>query len=111
MLDISLRYAHTYGAEKNSGQGQRKLALADSTVTIPDMGKKKKKKPEKGTPQGRTPGYTVFARVPPELGAALEACIKALKPKPTITSAVQDALEEWLKARGFWPPAETKEGE
>ena len=84
--------------------------MANETVRIPRMAKKKPGKA--GESQGRSPSYTLFTRIPPELGAALEAYVKSLKPRPSITAAVETFLEECLTARGFWPPSEVaQEGE
>lgn len=65
------------------------------------------KKPLKGDHKpNRSPAYTVFARIPPELGAALDAFVNSLRPKPTATSVLQVCIEEFLKQKGFWPPKE-----
>lgn len=76
--------------------------MAELGVTMPDMAKKKPSK--QGDGKGRSPAYVVFARVPPELGAAFEAYLESLRPKPSATAAIVLSLEEFLAQRGFWPP-------
>jgi hypothetical protein len=62
------------------------------------------KKPRAGgKPKGRTKSYTVFLRIETQLGEAFEDYLKSLRPSPTMTSAFEVALEEFLQARGFWP--------
>jgi hypothetical protein len=79
------------------------LATANCGSTIPDMAKKKTNKP--GRPSsGRTPTTTIFARVPPDLGKAIDDYLDSLRPAPTLTAIVRVALEEFLQAKGFWPP-------
>jgi hypothetical protein len=69
--------------------------------TIAHMAKKKSK--SGGEKPNRSPSYTVFARIPPELGEAFEAYISSLRPKPTATAVLQVCIEEFLKEKGFWP--------
>lgn len=77
------------------------MATADVTIT----GVSKKKKPsDSGQPPSRSPAYTLFARVRPELGRAWEAYLSSLRPKPTAVSAVELMMEEFLQQQGFWPP-------
>ncbi len=78
------------------------MAQLGSTIEV----MAKKKPPSAGNSgQGRSPAYTVYARVPPDLGAAFEAYLNSLKPKPKATAAVILALEMLLTSEGFWPPA------
>lgn len=49
-------------------------------------------------------GAPVFAYVPQELRDALDDYLNKTKPKPSLTAAIETALEEFLQARGFWPP-------
>jgi hypothetical protein len=63
-----------------------------------------------GRPPGRVPSVTIFARVPPALGEALEAYVEATRPKTTNTAVVELALERYLSEVGFWPPG-TEGGE
>jgi hypothetical protein len=74
--------------------------MAAGTVTIAGMAKKK----PAGDKPNRTPNYTVFARISPELGEAFDAYVNSLRPKPTATSVLQVCIEEFLKEKGFWPP-------
>ena len=60
-------------------------------------------KKDKGSqPQGRSPHYTVYGRLPPKLGKALEEYIAQTRPRPTTTSVLILAIEELLAAKGFW---------
>lgn len=80
--------------------------MVSATVTILDMGNKRQKRTKKGDGEkGRSPSYALFTRIPPELGAAFEAYVNSLRPRPTATSVVQTFIEDGLKAAGFWPPA------
>lgn len=83
--------------------------MASSGSTILDMPTKRNKSSggggKRGRPAtGRAPTETVFARVKPELAAALNAYIKSLRPEPKITAVVVAALEDFLASKGFWPP-------
>lgn len=42
------------------------------------------------------------------LMAALESFIHQSRPHPTKTSVIEAALEDFLAARGLWPPPEKK---
>lgn len=66
--------------------------------------KRKKTGGKKRPPQGRSPSVTVFARVSPELGSALDAYIEGTRPRTDKTAVVALALEEYLTKVGFWPP-------
>lgn len=84
--------------------------MVTATLTIDGMAKKKQ--PKGAKPQNRSPAYTIFARVPPELGEAFEAYLDSLEPRPKATGAVALAIREFLSRRGFWPPTSTQqEGE
>lgn len=62
----------------------------------------KKKKP--GRPAGRTPKYTVYAKIPVDLGKALDAYLDSDELGPSLTSVVTVALRAFLTEKGFWPP-------
>ena len=77
-----------------------------------------KKKPGKSArrgsakpPQGRSPSFTINARINLALGQAFDRYVQETRPKPTITSALEHALEEFLSPRGYWPPAGGSPGE
>ena len=81
--------------------------------TIPSMGKKKGKtggeKPDAASEPrkpNRYPSRTVYARLSPALGAALDAFIASLRPEPTLASVLEMFIEDGLKQKGFWPPAD-----
>lgn len=65
------------------------------------FGMASKRKP--GRPKGRKPSYTVYARVDPVLGQALEAYIDRTEPRPSQTAVIELALKRLLKEAGFWP--------
>lgn len=73
--------------------------MADPGGTMLDMTKKSKPKQT----QGRSPNYTVFARIEPTLGKALEEYLGKVRPKPTVTAVIEAALEEFLAKAGYWP--------
>jgi hypothetical protein len=57
--------------------------------------------------EGKKPkrtGVPVYAYVDPELRHALDRYLEETRPNPSLTSALEVALEEFLKARGYWPP-------
>jgi hypothetical protein len=73
---------------------------------MPDMAKKKTPGGRGRKPQGRAPAFTVFARLPVELGEAFEAYLASLRPRPTATAALEMFIEEGLARVGFWPRRE-----
>lgn len=66
-----------------------------------------KKKPVQAT-SNRT-GKPVNVWIEPALYAALKSYLDSQRPRPTTTSAVEVALEDFLRTKGFWPPADTPE--
>ncbi len=89
-------------------------AVADSvpTGTMSGMARKADKpdkgdddKPRKvGRPAtGRKPTRTIFARVPPYLGDALDVYLDGLRIRPNLTAVVIKALEEFLRGEGALP--------
>lgn len=76
--------------------------------TIPRMAKKKPK--GAGVPKpNRSPSYSLYARISPELGEALNRYVESLRPRPTLASALEMILEDALAKAGFWP--KQQEGE
>jgi len=63
-----------------------------------------KKKPVQTTTTNRT-GKPVNVWIDPALYEALRAYLGSQRPRPTTTSVVEVALEDFLRARGFWPPS------
>lgn len=47
---------------------------------------------------------SVFARIDDAIGEALDAYLKAQRPRPTMTAVLETALEDFLRAKGFLPP-------
>lgn len=68
---------------------------------MPLMTKSEKKL---GRPPGRKPAVTVFARIDPRLGSALERYVDSVVPKTTATAVVELAISQYLERVGFWPP-------
>lgn len=85
--------------------------MAITVATIDRMSKKPPKPSGSGPgrPPGRKPTTTIFARVSPRLGKALDDYIDSLKLKPTITGIVELSLKEYLASQGFWPPKDESE--
>jgi hypothetical protein len=77
--------------------------MAGDAATIAGMPRKKRPASGSSPGQGRSPAYTLFARIHPDLGQAWEQYLASLRPKPTAVSAIEVVLEEFLKAQGFWP--------
>jgi len=68
------------------------------TGPAPDPNSKR----SRGVPRNIHPRKVFHA--PQELFTALEKYVATTKPRATESSAIRDALEDYLKARGFWPP-------
>lgn len=68
------------------------------------MARKKTSKGGGGKKPNRTPAYTIYVRVPPQMGEALEAFISAQHLPTTLTGVVQAALARYLEEGGHWPP-------
>ena len=67
------------------------------------MGRKKKPPvPAAATPTNRT-GKPVNVWIDPALHDALRAYLDSQRPRPTTTSVVEVALEDFLRTKGFWP--------
>ena len=87
--------------------------MADSGGTMLDMVEKRSKPQDKrgrGRPSqgGRSAAYIVYARIDTEIGAALDAYVKATEPEPKFRAVIELALKKLLGEAGFWPPAEPK---
>lgn len=55
-------------------------------------------------PTGRTPTVPLLARVSPSLAEALQRYIDEQRPAPSQNSVLETAIEDFLAAKGFWPP-------
>ncbi len=73
-------------------------------ITINGMAKKAK---PSGGKQNRSPGYVVYARIDPEIGAAFERYMATREPATTARLAVEYALKRVLTEAGLWPPPTT----
>lgn len=73
-----------------------------ATATIGVMPKKKDS--SDGKKPNRTPAVTIFARIKPRLGRALEDYINSVRPRTSTTAVLEAALEDFLSVQGFWPP-------
>lgn len=69
---------------------------------IASMAEPKKPKRGKGRPKGRRPTVVLQARVSPEMSEAFERLLQQTR-RPKNTELII-ALENHLKAAGFWPP-------
>jgi hypothetical protein len=70
----------------------------------------KKRNTSGGDEPKKRPGYPVFARIDASLGEAIEAYLEAQRPKPTLTSLLEVAIEDFLRSKGFWPRAGDSKG-
>lgn len=78
----------------------------------PIMGRKKKTDKESTKYESKShTTINVSARLPEDLVAAMDRMINDLRPKPTTKALLEDALETYLEAKGYWPPPEHKEDE
>jgi hypothetical protein len=77
-------------------------ATADKTASM---------KNNRGRPKLRQASYSLYVRVPPELGEALEQYQRSLRIRPALTSIAEVALQDFLKAEGFWPPRPDSDGQ
>lgn len=46
----------------------------------------------------------LHVRIDPAIDAALDAYLDATEPRVSKTAAVESALREFLRAKGYWPP-------
>jgi hypothetical protein len=69
-----------------------------------------KKKPESKRSQGvdRHANPRLAFHLDAKLLSALEKHIETLSPRPSMTATLVAAIEEFLTARGCWPPAPAK---
>lgn len=65
-----------------------------------------KKRAPKGSGRSGIP-RTIYLQ--PELQDALDRYIASLRPSPSYTGVAAAALEDFLRARGFWPPPQASE--
>jgi len=79
--------------------------VASHSCTIGPMAKKRSKT------SGSKNLYTLYVRVPIELGEAMEKFCQQSRPETNITGAVKFALEKLLEEHGLWPPPERKKEE
>ena len=77
-----------------------------SGSTMLDMAKRKPTQPE---PKDDAPGdFPMSLRLDPDLHEALKRFVKAQKFKTSKTDVIEVAIQELLKAEGFWPPPDDK---
>lgn len=60
------------------------------------MGRKKKDKGE--------PKVPLFVQLEPEIARALAEYLEATDPEVSKTAAVESALKDFLRGKGYWPP-------
>lgn len=83
--------------------------MAGNGSTLLDMAKRTPPpNPQRGRPRGRKPTYPFGARIDPKLGAAFDAYLESLEPKPTATSVIEMMLRRFLQSQNFWPPPGSK---
>lgn len=70
-----------------------------------NVGKKIPEKPGPGRPPADEPkAKRVAFRLRADLERALVAYLDSLRPRPTDTSVMEVALEDFLRSKGFWSP-------
>lgn len=92
---------------------QSAIMSAMFAPTVPgeaDVPKKDQSKPAPGRPPADPPkGKRMSLRLRADLDESLTAYLDSLRPRPTDTAAIEAALEDFLRAKGFWsPPAKGK---
>ena|SRR5581483_8089952 len=80
--------------------------IAEDTqgLTMPDVAKKRRQDDAEASQSGRSPSWTVYARLDPELQGPVEAYIEAQEYPPPLARVIERALRELLSKHGFWPP-------
>jgi len=78
--------------------------MANDDIKIPVMASRGKKRKDRA--QGRSPAHTIYVRIEPGLGAALERYLNETEPRPSLTAVVELALRRYLSAVQYWPPKE-----
>lgn len=68
----------------------------------------KRKPPMKTAAAPSRTGKAVNAWVDPALYAALQKYLDEQRPRPTMTSVVEVCLEDFLREKGYWPPADAQ---
>lgn len=62
-------------------------------------------KPKKPAAQSPRPGVQqISAYIRDELADAFERYLRETRPRPTRRSVFEAALEDFLSAKGYWPP-------
>jgi hypothetical protein len=56
------------------------------------------------TPEQDRTGKSLQVWIPAELKDALDSFVNASRPKTSLTSCVEVAIEDFLKQHGAWPP-------
>jgi hypothetical protein len=68
------------------------------------MAKRRQSEPADGNSGRIRVGENLNVWVREEIVEALRAYLASVRPRTTKTASVEVALEEFLRARGFWPP-------
>lgn len=75
--------------------------MAGAAGTMPHM---PKEKPKRGRPQGRRQTVSLYARVDPDLAQVWNDYVESLRPKTSSNSMIELLIEDYLRAKGLWPP-------
>ncbi len=73
------------------------------------MAKKKHMKTDEKTDERTRSGKAINVWIDSHLWEALRVYLLSQRPKPSTTSVVETALEDFLRARGYYPPPEVVE--
>lgn len=68
------------------------------------LGMPGKRKQGQANKPNRRPAVTVYARIDPEIGSALNQYLASADPEPSVTAVVESSLKLFLAKHGFWPP-------
>jgi hypothetical protein len=75
------------------------LAMPDATATIAVMSQERRT--NTGKKPNRKPAFTLYARIKPSLGEAMDAFLEATTPRTSQSAVTELALEEFFRSRGF----------
>src|SRR5262245_30383182 len=81
------------------------IPLANGVRVVGKKQSPKTAKTGRGRPRAEKPkDRRIGFRLRADLAEGLDAYLASLRPRPTDTSVMEVALEDYLRGKGFWPP-------